>query len=237
MRSMTQLESQLKVLSASTLSMSSSSSLGSLSSSHASSKGSLSSLSFTDIYGLSTTSEPSMVDLHKKILPPHQAMSSHQVGGVTFLKRIVIFIFKKFFYLYYIFFLFFQPTQPPRSTSQQSLSPHSSLSSLSPPVTPLEPGYSFDSSRTPQKQPLRLSTIDESNRVGLELEYLLKRASDNRSQDSGVVAPLSPTSEVAVSTSTSASTASSSRVMSSAISNESVAGDSGKKYKIICKKK
>ena len=199
--------------------------------------GSLSSLSFTDIYGLSTTSEPSMVDLHKKILPPHQAMSSHQVGGVTFLKRIVIFIFKKFFYLYHIFFLFFQPTQPPRSTSQQSLSPHSSLSSLSPPVTPLEPGYSFDSSRTPQKQPLRLSTIDESNRVGLELEYLLKRASDNRSQDSGVVAPLSPTSEVAVSTSTSASTASSSRVMSSAISNESVAGDSGKKYKIICKKK
>merc|ERR1712223_893438 len=107
MRSMTQLESQLKVLSASTLSMSSSSS-------QASSKGSLSSLSFTDIYGLSTTSGPSMVDLHKKILPPHQAMSSHQ------------------------------PTQPPRSTSQQSLSPHSSLSSLSPPVTPLEPGYSFD---------------------------------------------------------------------------------------------
>ena len=101
MRSMTQLESQLKVLSASTLSMSSSSSLGSLSSSHASSKGSLSSLSFTDIYGLSTTSEPSMVDLHKKILPPHQAMSSHQVGGVTFLKRNVIFIFKKFFSLSY----------------------------------------------------------------------------------------------------------------------------------------
>ena len=56
------------------------------------------------------------------------------------------------------------------------------------------------------------------------MEYLLKRASDNRSQDSGVVAPLSPTSEVAV---TSTSTASSSRVMSSAISNESVAGDSG----------
>ena len=153
-----------------------------------------------------------------------------------FLKELSLNI-QKVFYLYYIFFLFFQPTQPPRSTSQQSLSPHSSLSSLSPPVTPLEPGYSFDSSRTPQKQPLRLSTIDESNRVGLELEYLLKRASDNRSQDSGVVAPLSPTSEVAVSTSTSASTASSSRVMSSAISNESVAGDSGKKYKIICKKK
>ena len=96
----------------------------------------------------------------------------------------------------------------------------------------MESGYPPSYSR----QPLRLSTIDESNRVGLELEYLLKRASDNRSQDSGVVAPLSPTSEVAVSTSTSASTASSSRVMSSAISNESVAGDSGKKCKIIKKK-
>ena len=148
MRSMTQLESQLKVLSASTLSMSSSSSLGSLSSSHASSKGngicilisrkkhsnmlyilnsrffffipiigSLSSLSFTDIYGLSTTSEPSMVDLHKKILPPHQAMSSHQVGGVTFLKRIVIFIFKKFF----LSLLYFFPLLPAYTTSEVDL--------------------------------------------------------------------------------------------------------------------
>ena len=117
MRSMTQLESQLKVLSASTLSMSSSSSLGSLSSSHASSKGSLSSLSFTDIYGLSTTSEPSMVDLHKKIniLPPNHLPNSSSQHHHS--------------------------SQPPRSTSQQSLSPHSSLSSLSPPVTPLETGY------------------------------------------------------------------------------------------------
>ena len=82
---------------------------------------------------------------------------------------------------------------------------------------------SFDT--RPQKQPLRLSTIDEANRdrVGLELEYLLKRACD-RSQDSG--APLSPTTSEAAVTST-ASTTSSSRVMSSAISNESVAGDSG----------
>ncbi|CAB4062408.1 WWC1 [Lepeophtheirus salmonis] len=49
--------------------MSSSSSLGSLSSSHASSKGSLSSLSFTDIYGLSSTatSDPAMLDLHKRV--------------------------------------------------------------------------------------------------------------------------------------------------------------------------
>ena len=43
--------------------------LGSLSSSHASSKGSLSSLSFTDIYGLSTTTpaDPSMLDLHRRV--------------------------------------------------------------------------------------------------------------------------------------------------------------------------
>jgi len=49
--------------------MSSSSSLGSLSSSKASSKGSLSSLSFTDIYGLSSTtpSDPNMLDLHRRV--------------------------------------------------------------------------------------------------------------------------------------------------------------------------
>ena len=42
---------------------------GSLSSSHASSKGSLSSLSFTDIYGLSTTTpaDPAMLDLHRRV--------------------------------------------------------------------------------------------------------------------------------------------------------------------------
>lgn len=71
--SMTQLESQLKTLSASTLSVSSSSSLGSLSTT--SSKGSLSSgLSFTDIYGgpqylapATTYDRPiDMADLHKR---------------------------------------------------------------------------------------------------------------------------------------------------------------------------
>lgn len=70
---MTSLESQLKTLSASTSSVSSSSSLGSLSTS--SSKGSLSSgLSFTDIYGHSQCADinwpgPSvdMVDLHRRV--------------------------------------------------------------------------------------------------------------------------------------------------------------------------
>ncbi|XP_060854343.1 protein kibra isoform X1 [Rhopalosiphum padi] len=73
LRSMTQLESQLKTLSASTLSVSSSSSLGSLSTT--SSKGSLSSgLSFTDIYGGPQCLAPStydrpvdMADLHKRV--------------------------------------------------------------------------------------------------------------------------------------------------------------------------
>lgn len=74
LRSMTQLESQLKTLSASTLSVSSSSSLGSLSTT--SSKGSLSSgLSFTDIYGGPQCLAPAtydrpvdMADLHKRLV-------------------------------------------------------------------------------------------------------------------------------------------------------------------------
>lgn len=73
LRAMTSLESQLKTLSASTLSVSSSSSLGSLSTT--SSKGSLSSgLSFTDIYGGpqcvgSTASDKpiNMADLHRRV--------------------------------------------------------------------------------------------------------------------------------------------------------------------------
>jgi protein KIBRA len=71
--SMTTLEGQLKTLSASTLSVSSSSSLGSLST--ASSKGSLSSgISFTDIYGgpqivtsFQTDKPIDMVDLHRRV--------------------------------------------------------------------------------------------------------------------------------------------------------------------------
>lgn len=73
LRAMTSLESQLKTLSASTLSVSSSSSLGSLSTT--SSKGSLSSgLSFTDIYGgpqcitSSGSDKPiNMADLHRRV--------------------------------------------------------------------------------------------------------------------------------------------------------------------------
>ncbi|GAB6023956.1 hypothetical protein CHUAL_008686 [Chamberlinius hualienensis] len=65
MRLTTYLESQLKSLSASTLSISSSSSLGSLSTT--SSKGSLSSLSFTDIYGLPSAQETNLRELHERL--------------------------------------------------------------------------------------------------------------------------------------------------------------------------
>lgn len=73
LKTMTSLESQLRTLSASTLSVSSSSSLGSLSTT--SSKGSLSSsLSFTDIYGgpqcyHSINDKPiDMADLHRRFV-------------------------------------------------------------------------------------------------------------------------------------------------------------------------
>ncbi|KAF4531755.1 hypothetical protein B566_EDAN014495, partial [Ephemera danica] len=113
LRSMALLESQLKHLSASTLSASSSSSLGSLStSSKASSKGSLSSsLSFTDIYGApqcSTTEQVDMVDLHRRVERLLQGSSASSELA-------------------------------PTPQSQPSLSPRSSLS-VSPPVSPYDLG-------------------------------------------------------------------------------------------------
>ena len=124
MWSVSALESQLKLLSASTLSMSSSSSLGSLSSSHASSKGSLSSLSFTDIYGMSSTTQPdsSMLDLHKRVekilknqtVEPGSGHPEEQTGSSSNLCM-------------------------PKTCSQLSLSPRSSLSSVSPPISPHDP--------------------------------------------------------------------------------------------------
>ena len=117
---MTQLESQLKTLSASTLSVSSSSSLGSLST--ASSKGSLSSgLSFTDIYGgpqclglsnISVTAEKpvDMVDLHRRVERLLRTGSSESSNLLP---------------------------SPSSGRSLPSLSPRSSLSSVSPPVSPL----------------------------------------------------------------------------------------------------
>ncbi|KAL0116550.1 hypothetical protein PUN28_009893 [Cardiocondyla obscurior] len=116
LRSMAMLEGQLKTLSASTLSVSSSSSLGSLSTT--SSKGSLSSgLSFTDIYGgpqcLGSVSSQQerpvdMVDLHRRVERLLRGSEQNNLVGT-----------------------------PSPGRSQPSLSPRSSLSSVSPPVSPL----------------------------------------------------------------------------------------------------
>lgn len=116
LRSMAMLEGQLKTLSASTLSVSSSSSLGSLSTT--SSKGSLSSgLSFTDIYGGpqclgsagSQQERPvDMVDLHRRVERLLRGSEQSNLVGT-----------------------------PSPGRSQPSLSPRSSLSSVSPPVSPL----------------------------------------------------------------------------------------------------
>lgn len=116
LRSMAMLEGQLKTLSASTLSVSSSSSLGSLSTT--SSKGSLSSgLSFTDIYGgpqclgsasLQQERPVDMVDLHRRVERLLRGSEQNNLVGT-----------------------------PSPGRSQPSLSPRSSLSSVSPPVSPL----------------------------------------------------------------------------------------------------
>merc|ERR1719285_505248 len=266
MWSVSALESQLKLLSASTLSMSSSSSLGSLSSSHASSKGSLSSLSFTDIYGMSSTAQPdsSMLDLHKrveKILTHQQTEPSGQVAADEASGSNVNLCM-------------------PKTSSQLSLSPRSSLSSVSPPVSPHEPPLlppSYDqayltsverqkrlqaSLPTLLQQPnpqqtleetlteLRLGVVRTSRRPlarggggahfelgdtglpyslapGLTPQVFLSRRSGQDSVGSDQSsAPLSPISETATDDQKT-STSSNARSVSAAVSDESVAGDSG----------
>jgi len=269
MWSVSALESQLKLLSASTLSMSSSSSLGSLSSSHASSKGSLSSLSFTDIYGMSSTAQPdsSMLDLHKrveKILTHQQTEPSGQVAADEASGSNINLCM-------------------PKTSSQLSLSPRSSLSSVSPPVSPHEPPLlppSYDqaylisverqkrlqaSLPTLLQQPnnpqqsleetlaeLRLGGVRAGRRPplarggggaahfelgdtglpyslapGLTPQVFLNRRSGQDSVGSDQSsAPLSPISETATDDQKT-STSSNARSVSAAVSDESVAGDSG----------
>merc|ERR1719471_1576402 len=157
MREVSTLESQLKLLSASTLSMSSSSSLGSLSSSHASSKGSLSSLSFTDIYGMSSTAQPdsSMLDLHKrveKILTHQQTEPSGQVAADEASGSNINLCIM------------------PKTSSQLSLSPRSSLSSVSPPVSPHEPPL-----LPPSYDQAYLISVERQKRLQASLPTLLQQ--------------------------------------------------------------
>ncbi|CAK9821275.1 Protein kibra [Anthophora retusa] len=155
LRSMAMLEGQLKTLSASTLSVSSSSSLGSLSTT--SSKGSLSSgLSFTDIYGgpqclgpVSSQQERpvDMVDLHRRV--ERLLRGSEQNNLVS---------------------------TPSPGRSQPSLSPRSSLSSVSPPVSPLYenapmgPPPAYEHVEMQRRQHQRPTTSTNAHLDGNQLE-------------------------------------------------------------------
>lgn len=260
LRLMTQLESQLKTLSASTLSVSSSSSLGSLSTT--SSKGSLSSgLSFTDIYGgpqcigSSNIDKPvDMVDLHRRV---ERLLKENDTSVNT----------------------------PSPGRSQPSLSPRSSLSSVSPPVSPMYenlpcilPPPSYKQIEHERKQQIEQKTLDEqlaelkllhpnmcnsgsndylynyTQRVPVPnlspLSDLLEAHMSNMSQGSGLGRPsrhsyestgdlpLSPISETppimdheellqTTALSRTSSSGTNTRSVSAAVSDESVAGDSG----------
>ena len=269
MREVSTLESQLKLLSASTLSMSSSSSLGSLSSSHASSKGSLSSLSFTDIYGMSSIAQPdsSMLDLHRrveKILEGTQqnvdnvvvnqnSEECFQPGSVPAVPEVPVNL------------------NLPATSSQLSLSPRSSLSSVSPPVSPynaavLPPSYDLAYLTSIERQkrlqsvlPLlshQAAPVTAAATTGLEdqltaltvarLPVSARRLNNSRQFELGegnyqVVgrrsgqdsvgsdqsAPLSPISESTDDRKTTLSLSTNTRSVSAAVSDESVAGDSG----------
>ncbi|ODN03263.1 Protein kibra [Orchesella cincta] len=224
LNNMASLESRLKSLSASTLSISSSSSLASLSSSQASSKGSLSSLSFTDIYGAPSTHTEgiNMLELQKRVEQLLQSETSPVASLVQ------------------------NRSQLQTVTSQQSfpsLSPRSSLSSVSPPVSPydLGPPPSYEQSFLDKQR--RLAAADK-----LSLEDSLGDLSiteeNTESEKSGsyfVLPPLSPISEYVASEEgnvcqssqptahcqTQNSSGTSTRSVSAAVSDESVAGDSG----------
>ena len=127
-RIMVKLEGQLRSLSASTLSMSSSSSLGSLSTS---SKGSLSSLSFSDIYGSQQYSSsehvaPNMSDLHRRV---ERLLKSNYESDRQYAEKMKCLE---------------ESSGGVLSQSMLSLSPRSSLSSLSPPTSSCEPLLGLD---------------------------------------------------------------------------------------------
>ncbi|XP_068449191.1 protein WWC3 isoform X2 [Clinocottus analis] len=125
----TYLHSQLKSLSASSLTVSSSSSRGSLASSRgslASSRGSLSSISFSDIYGLPQYERPDggdAPDPHLRyLLPPEAAAAMHGPDPLTSQSKS-------------------KRCSRDAPQSLASLSSRSSLSSLSPPSSPMDTPY------------------------------------------------------------------------------------------------
>ncbi|XP_047515702.1 protein kibra isoform X1 [Pieris napi] len=204
--SMTTLEGQLKTLSASTLSVSSSSSLGSLST--ASSKGSLSSgISFTDIYGgpqiasFQTDKPIDMVDLHRRVerLLRGSSYNDSATPGAS------------------------------SCQSQPSLSPRSSLSSASPPPPP--PSYTQVERQRRQQRELEEKLAEMRIGVATGLNEVTGLATSIPVQVQGPgrpVEPLSPISETPPPLSpTCSSSGTNTRSVSAAVSDESVAGDSG----------
>ncbi|XP_050552041.1 protein kibra isoform X1 [Spodoptera frugiperda] len=206
--SMTTLEGQLKTLSASTLSVSSSSSLGSLST--ASSKGSLSSgISFTDIYGgpqiatsFSTDKPIDMVDLHRRVERLLRG-SSFNADSAT--------------------------PGASSSPSQPSLSPRSSLSSASPPPPP--PSYNQVERQRRQQRELeeKLAEMRIGVATGLNEVTGLATIPVQLQGPGRPCEPLSPISETPPPPSprTPSSSGTNTRSVSAAVSDESVAGDSG----------
>ncbi|XP_026318032.1 protein kibra isoform X2 [Hyposmocoma kahamanoa] len=207
--SMTTLEGQLKTLSASTLSVSSSSSLGSLST--ASSKGSLSSgISFTDIYGgpqiassFQADKPIDMVDLHRRV--------ERLLRGTSFNA---------------------DSATPGASSSpsQPSLSPRSSLSSASPPPPP--PSYNQVERQRRQQRELeeKLAEMRIGVATGLNEVTGLATIPVQLQGPGRPCEPLSPISETPpppLSPRTPSSSGSNTRSVSAAVSDESVAGDSG----------
>ncbi|CAG9571911.1 unnamed protein product [Danaus chrysippus] len=194
--SMTALEGQLKTLSASTLSVSSSSSLGSLST--ASSKGSLSSgISFTDIYGgpqIATSFQADkpidMVDLHRRV---ERLLRGSYPEPLT------------------------------SSPSQPSLSPRSSLSSASPPPPP-----SYHQVERQRRQQKELEEKLAEMRIGVATSINeVTGLSTIPVQLQGPGRPAEPLSPISETPPTASSSGTNTRSVSAAVSDESVAGDSG----------
>ncbi|KAJ8728714.1 hypothetical protein PYW07_006410 [Mythimna separata] len=206
--SMTTLEGQLKTLSASTLSVSSSSSLGSLST--ASSKGSLSSgISFTDIYGgpqiatsFSADKPIDMVDLHRRVERLLRGTSYNAESATPGASS---------------------------SPSQPSLSPRSSLSSASPPPPP--PSYNQVERQRRQQRELeeKLAEMRIGVATGLNEVTGLATIPVQLQGPGRPCEPLSPISETPPPPSprTPSSSGTNTRSVSAAVSDESVAGDSG----------
>ncbi|XP_063832179.1 protein kibra [Ostrinia nubilalis] len=207
--SMTTLEGQLKTLSASTLSVSSSSSLGSLST--ASSKGSLSSgISFTDIYGgpqiassFQADKPIDMVDLHRRVERLLRG-TSYNADSVT--------------------------PGASSSPSQPSLSPRSSLSSASPPPPP--PSYNQVERQRRQQRELEEKLAEMRIGVATGINEVTGLATipvqlQGPGRPSEPLSPISETPPPPLSPRTPSSSGTNTRSVSAAVSDESVAGDSG----------